>query len=236
MILCSKCNKRVAVIFITKMDGTKKTNEGFCVKCAREIGPPLDSAVNDMIKKLGITPEQIENMEDEFQNMVGEHGALFPVDGMSDETEDGGAPAIDMPRLFREAGLPAEGEEKAASVSPSADRMKKGEKKEPTAKKYKFLDTYCRNLTKAASEGRLDRIVGRENELQRVIQILCRRQKNNPCLIGEPGVGKTAIAEALAQRVAEKNVPYKLQSISLILPHLLQEHSSEDSSSRECSD
>ena len=220
MILCSKCNKRVAVIFITKMDGTKKMNEGFCVKCAREIGPPLDSAVNDMIKKLGITPEQIENMEDEFQNMVGEHGALFPVDGMSDESEDGGAPAIDMPRLFREAGLPAEGEEKAPSTSPLTDRVKKGEKKEPISKKYKFLDTYCRNLTKAAAEGRLDRIVGRENELQRVIQILCRRQKNNPCLIGEPGVGKTAIAEALAQRVAEKNVPYKLQGKEVYLVDL----------------
>ncbi len=220
MILCSKCNKRVAVIFITKMEGAKKTNEGFCVKCAREIGPPLDSAVDDMIKKLGITPEQVENMEDELQNMMGGNGAMFPVDGVSDESEDGGAPAIDMPRLFREAGLPDEGKENTAPVTPSGAGAKKAEKKEPTAKKYKFLDTYCRNLTRAAAEGRLDRIVGRENELRRVIQILCRRQKNNPCLIGEPGVGKTAIAEALAQRIAENQVPYKLQGKEVYLVDL----------------
>ena len=219
MILCSKCNKRVAVIFVTKMEGAKKTNEGYCIKCAREMGPPIDNAIGEMIKKLGITPDQMENMEDEVRSMM-EGGALSPFEGASDETEDGGAPAIDMPKLFSEAGLSRADGEGSPSEGAASDKKNAREKKEPASKKYKFLDTYCRNLTRAAAEGRLDRIIGRENELARVIQILCRRQKNNPCLIGEPGVGKTAIAEALAQRIAENNVPYKLQGKEVYLVDL----------------
>ena len=218
MILCSKCNKRVAVVFVTKMEGEKKTNEGFCLKCAREMGFPVDNAIGSMMKNLGITPEQMENMEDDLRNMMEESGALSPTDTASDETEDGGAPAIDMPRLFGEAGLPQSGGD--GSASSQSDKKGTRGRKEPTSKKYKFLDTYCRNLTRAAAEGNLDRIIGRESELARVIQILCRRQKNNPCLIGEPGVGKTAIAEALAQRIAENNVPYKLQGKEVYLVDL----------------
>ena len=220
MILCSKCNKRVAVVFVTKMEAGKKTNEGYCMKCAREMGFPIDNAIGGMMKNLGITPEQMESMEDELRSMMESNGALSPTDDGNDETEDGGAPAIDLPKLFGEAGIAAMNGNAPTPKSNASDKKNGNGKKEPTAKKYKFLDTYCRNLTQAAREGRLDRIIGRERELARVVQILCRRQKNNPCLIGEPGVGKTAIAEALAQRIAEGQVPYKLQSKEVYLVDL----------------
>ena len=176
---------------------------------------PTDQLMGNVIGKLGITPEQLESMEGEINGLLQNMG--LPSD--NDDTEDGGAPAIDFPKLFRESGLfgnpPAEGDKKAEKEE------KEGEKKKaPKEKKRKFLDTYCRNLTRRAAEGKMDRIVGRERELARVIQILCRRQKNNPCLIGEPGVGKTAIAEALAQRIADNNVPYKLKGKEVYLVDL----------------
>jgi len=146
-------------------------------------------------------------MEQEMENMMGD----LPVSADGDDMEDGGAPAIDIPQLFKDAGFPAPTQ--SGGEKSEKEKASQGEKK----KKYKFLDTYCRNLTKRAEDGKLDRIVGRDKELARVIQILCRRQKNNPCLIGEPGVGKTAIAEALAQRVADGNVPYKLKDKEVYL-------------------
>ena len=208
MVLCSRCHKRPAVVFVTKVENGEKATEGICMTCARELGMPVDNIMNDIIGKMGISREDFENMESEMGNM------LAAMNGGSEEdadSEEGGAPAIDFPKLFRDAGIfgPTGGEENLpAKPEKKQDRREKKQEKE---KKYKFLDTYCRNLTRMAAEGKLDRIVGRERELARVIQILCRRQKNNPCLIGEPGVGKTAIAEALAQRIAFGSVPYRLR-------------------------
>ena len=206
MVMCSRCHKRVAVVFVTKLENGNKVNEGLCMKCAKDLGVPIDNMLGDVMSHLGLTPEQMESMENEFGELV-EKG-MVPSD--NDDLEEGGAPAIDMPQLFGDGDLPTP----QPNVNGSQRRAKdKGEK----PKKYKFLDTYCRNLTKRAQDGKLDRIVGREKELGRVIQILCRRQKNNPCLIGEPGVGKTAIAEALAQKIADNDVPYKLRGKQIYL-------------------
>ena len=207
MVMCSRCHKRVAVVFVTKLENGNKVNEGLCMKCAKDLGVPIDNMLGDVMSHLGLTPEQMESMENEFGELV-EKG-MVPSD--NDDLEEGGAPAIDMPQLFGEGELPAN----APNVSGGARRGAKDKGEKP--KKYKFLDTYCRNLTKRAQDGKLDRIVGREKELGRVIQILCRRQKNNPCLIGEPGVGKTAIAEALAQKIADNDVPYKLRGKQIYL-------------------
>ena len=215
MIMCAKCHKRVATVFVTKVEAGQRKTEGLCIKCAGELGLPTEQMMGNVMGNLGISPDQLEGMAEELQGLIQQNGGL-PSD--NDDHEDGGAPAIDFPKLFRESGLfgtPTEGEKKA-------EKAENAEKKPraPKEKKYKFLDTYCRNLTRRAAEGKLDRIVGRDRELARVIQILCRRQKNNPCLIGEPGVGKTAIAEALAQRIAENQVPYKLRGKQVYLVDL----------------
>lgn len=209
MVMCSQCHKRVAVIFVTKMENGEKTTQGLCMKCAKELGVPIDNIVGNVMNQLGISPEQLENAETELGALLGQNET--PSD--ADDTEDGGAPAIDMPKLFREAGLAQ------PTQPPANDRngSEKGGKKKKDEKKLRFLTTYCRNLTQFAREGKLDNIIGRDRELSRVVQILCRRQKNNPCLIGEPGVGKTAIAEALAIRIAQGNVPYKLQGKEIYL-------------------
>ena len=212
MVMCSKCHKRVAVVFVNKIENGNKLSEGLCLKCAKEIGIPVDNMLGNMMSQMGISPEQLENMEDDINNYINEAQNL-PTD--NDDLEEGGAPAIDMPRLFGDMGFPApQSGERKSSENP------KNEKSDKKQKRYKFLDTYCRNLTRRAQEGKLDRIIGREKELDRVIQILCRRQKNNPCLIGEPGVGKTAIAEALAQKIADGNVPYKLKGKQIYLVDL----------------
>ncbi len=187
--------------------------EGLCIKCARELGIPVDNMLGSMMNQMGISPEQLENMEEEVNQFMTEAQNL-PIG--EDDLEDGGAPAIDLPKLFKESGLPPVPQRDADS-SKNGKQTNKGE---TPKKRYKFLDTYCRNLTKRAADGKLDRIVGREKELERIIQILCRRQKNNPCLIGEPGVGKTAIAEALAQRIADNEVPYKLKGKQIYLVDL----------------
>lgn len=213
MVMCSKCHKRVAVVFVNKIENANKSAEGLCIKCAREMGIPVDNMLGNMMNQLGITPDQLENMEDDVNAFIQENQDLPSV---NDDLEEGGAPAIDPPTLFKGDALPIQpadaSESKKEKTNPSSGA--------PKSKKYKFLDTYCRNLTRRAAAGRLDRIVGREKELDRVIQILCRRQKNNPCLIGEPGVGKTAIAEALAQKIADGDVPYKLQGKQIYLMDL----------------
>ena len=188
------------------------------MRCAREAGIPLDG----MAGKMGLTPEQLESMEESMNELI------TPSD--QDDNEEGGAPAIDLPKLFRESGLLSDDmiPEGGTPVSrpaqppvPSESRKSGGGKAGGNRKKeLKYLSTYCRCLTEAARQGKLDRIVGRERELARVIQILCRRQKNNPCLIGEPGVGKTAISEALAIRIAAGDVPYKLKGKEIYLVDL----------------
>lgn len=222
MPMCARCHKRVAVVFVTKIENGEKISEGICIKCAKELGLPVENMLGDVYKKFGITPDQLDSMEEDLNNMISEQGGL-PSD--NDDNEDAGAPAIDFPKLFRENGLTMDNDGNQ-ETQPDGDKKsktknkKQGADKQPEEKKYKFLDTYCRNLTRRAAENKLDRVIGRDRELDRVIQILCRRQKNNPCLIGEPGVGKTAIAEALAQKINSADVPYKLIGKQLYLVDL----------------
>ena len=199
-MLCSRCKKRTAVVFITRMEGDKPINDGLCLVCAKELGiKPVD----DLLDKFGITDEDVEQMDQQLGELMnpGEDG------------EDGFAPggAATFPflqNLFGNMPNGQGGSGAAEGVSAGAAAPEKpGKKKE---KKRKFLDTYCTNLTAKARRGELDRIIGRDREIYRVVQILSRRTKNNPCLIGEPGVGKTAIAEGLALRIAEGNVPPRL--------------------------
>ena len=206
--LCSRCNKNVAVIFITKIENGKSTNEGLCLKCAKDLGI---KQVDDMVKQMGISDEDLENLSGEMMSMLG--GAPDP--DASDDDQDGQTATFPfLNKLFgsftgQSGNLPAQREEAPkAGSTPSAPQSKK---------KHKFLDSYCLDLTQRARDGKLDRIVGRDEETERVIQILNRRQKNNPCLIGEPGVGKTAIAEGLAQRIAAGNVPFKLKGKEVFL-------------------
>lgn len=204
----------MAVVFITKLENGEKKNEGVCITCAKEIGLPLDNMLGDMMNKFGISSEDLEGMEDEVAKMM-EEGEDLPV--MADDENDGDdgddearAPAIDLQKLFGRGNKPAN--------TPNVEGARPHTEEKTKDKKRKFLDSYCKDLNREAREGRLDAIVGRERELARVIQILSRRQKNNPCLIGEPGVGKTAIAEALAQKIVRGDVPYKLKNKEL---HLL---------------
>ena len=214
--LCSKCKKNVAVIFVTKIEGGKTLTEGLCLKCAKEMGiKPVD----DIMKRMGISEDELEGLNSEmteaFQGMESMMAGDQNQDDDSDEIESQTATFPFLNKLFggeRQEDLPAE---TPGHARPSGD----GEKHERGGKqkKHKFLDTYCLNLTQKARSGALDRVVGREVETERVIQILNRRQKNNPCLIGEPGVGKTAIAEGLAQRIAQKEVPFKLRDKEVYL-------------------
>ncbi len=232
MVMCTRCRKRLAVVFITKMENGQRQSEGLCTRCAKEVGLPVNNMLDSIAGKMGLTPDQIESMEDSMNEMMA-------APSESDGLEDGGAPAIDLPGLFGEGGMselfqnimgkemPTPAGEPTAEPpvprDPARDRHGRRERQarsSPDTKQLKYLTTYCRNLTESARQGRLDRIVGRERELSRVIQILCRRQKNNPCLIGEPGVGKTAIAEALAIRVAKGEVPYKLKNKEIYLVDL----------------
>ena len=211
MQMCSRCHQRVAVVFISRLEDGKTVNEGICLKCARELGI---KPVNDMLEKMGISEEDFDRMSADLGSMFGGQGNL-PSELDKENEEDGGAPAIDLPKLFQDAGLIQKN---------NAEKSEGSKNKEPdgkkTAQKKKYLSTYCQNLTDRAKAGQLDRIVGRDRELARVVQILCRRQKNNPCLIGEPGVGKTAIAEALACRIAEGKVPYRLSGCEVYLVDL----------------
>ena len=204
--LCSRCNKNVAVIFITKLEGGQTKNEGLCLKCARELGiKPID----DMMKKMGITDEELDNLTNEmmsaFGGAEGMEGLMPQPDGDSDGEDDGRTATF--PFLNQLFG--GNGNAPAAGETPRSEKSAPNPKGERPAKR-KFLENYCISLTKKAQEGKLDKLIGRDRELERVIQILNRRQKNNPCLIGEPGVGKTAIAEGLAMKIAKGQVPYKL--------------------------
>ncbi len=200
MIMCSRCHKRVAVIFLRTIKDGAETQDGFCIKCARELGI---KTIDDMIAQTGLDDETIERLNGDMLSMM-ENGD-FP---NNPENADGRAPLFNFSKLM--------GEEQK-----SERKKKKSDKKdEPEEPEYRYLSTYTTNLTERARAGKLDRIVGRDREMERVIQILSRRQKNNPCLIGEPGVGKTAIAEALAQRIADGQVPYKLKNVDVCLVDL----------------
>ncbi|MEG1593743.1 MAG: AAA family ATPase, partial [Oscillibacter sp.] len=207
--LCSRCKKNIAVVFISKMEGDRTTNEGLCLKCAKELGLPQ---VDEMMKRMGISDEDLDNLNSEMlQAMNGiENVEDLPggEDDAGDEEEEGKTATFPfLNRLFSGESLP-HGDETPDEGSPRPGREK--ERKEGKNSKRKYLESYCISLSQQAKDGKLDRVIGREQEIGRVIQILNRRQKNNPCLIGEPGVGKTAIAEGLAQRIFAKDVPYKL--------------------------
>lgn len=198
MIMCSRCHKRAAVIFLHNPQMGDKP-EGFCVKCARELGiKPVD----DIIAQSGLDDDTIERLNSDVQELI-DNGEINPGETSS------AAPLFNFSKLMGDAARKSE------------EKAKKREKNDKTTdkdvKEYKFLSGYTTNLTERAKECKLDRIVGRDRELERVIQILCRRQKNNPCLIGEPGVGKTAIAEALAEKIAAGNVPYRLKNHDVCL-------------------
>ena len=201
--LCSRCKKNVAVIFITKIENGVSTNEGLCLKCAKELGI---KQVDDMVKQMGISDEDIENMSGEMMSLMG--GNPEDDGGEDDELDSQTATFPFLNKLF--GGLTGRNNPNNQPAQQEPPKSEPGAPTKPAKKKHKFLDTYCLNLTERARAGQLDRIVGREIETDRVIQILNRRQKNNPCLIGEPGVGKTAIAEGLAQKIAAGEVPFKL--------------------------
>ncbi|MBE6563796.1 MAG: ATP-dependent Clp protease ATP-binding subunit [Ruminococcaceae bacterium] len=207
MELCARCHKRPAVVYITRIEQDKTVNEGICIRCARELGiKPVD----DIIRNMGLSEEDLDQLDSEMEGLVQNSEA-------SPDDPDSRAPAIDFKRLFGNlpfGGIPVnpafQQKNGANGQQAGGNAQAKGGKN--AAPKKKFLDQYCLDLTKRAAEGKLDAIIGRNKELSRMIQILCRRQKNNPCLIGEPGVGKTAIAEALAQKIVKGDVPYKLKN------------------------
>ena len=207
--LCSRCHKNVAVIFIQKMEGGTTKSEGLCLKCAKEMGI---KPVEDMMQKMGISDEDLEGLTNEmmsaFGGAEGMEGLMSAEEADEDEEDEGKTATFPfLNKLFGSAQSPqAQPPEREQPRAERGDKDKKGEKQP----KRKFLENYCISLTQKAADGKLDRIIGRDEEIQRTLQILNRRQKNNPCLIGEPGVGKTAIAEGLAQKIYQRDVPYKL--------------------------
>ena len=222
--ICVRCKKNIAVIFITKIEGNETKNEGLCLNCARELHiKPVD----DMISKMGLSDEDLDSLQGDVSAFMNGDGfaALQEsvLGGENDsDSEDEGKTAT-FPFLSRLMGQSGNNTQNSESLTPAErgqkndDRQHAQSNKEGRAAKKKFLDNYCINLTDRARQGKLDSMIGRTEELERVIQILNRRQKNNPCLIGEPGVGKTAIAEGLAQRIAQREVPYKLKEKEVYL-------------------
>ncbi len=208
--LCTKCKKNIAVVFITKIENGQTLNEGYCIKCARSLGiPQIDQAVAQM----GFSDEDLDTLSDEMSNMFGQ------IDAGDHDDDDMDSQTATFPMLNQLFGGLQNNNDLPAKPRPEPKKEKEtdGEHPKKKAKKHKFLDSYCMDLTGRARAGKLDKVIGRDVETERVIQILNRRQKNNPCLIGEPGVGKTAIAEGLAQRIAAGDVPYKLRDKEVFL-------------------
>lgn len=200
---CCRCKTRVAVIYVTKSENGKTLSEGYCLKCAKELGiKPVD----DIIKRMGISEDEFDAMSDEITDLIPQLN-----ENDDDNDEEGRAPAIDLNAIL------SNNSDQQPIPYKEPRQQEGGSPKEEKKQKRKFLDQFCINLTEKAKKGKLDRIIGRDNELERVVQILTRRQKNNPCLIGEPGVGKTAVAEALAQKITNGSVPYKLLNKEVML-------------------
>ena len=201
--LCSRCKKRVAVIYMQRIENGSTTNEGLCLKCAREMGlKPVD----DILERMGITPEEFDAMSDEISGLV-------PTETGDSTENEGRAPSLNLGPLFASQ----EGLNLPDNIRKDKQQSKESKQDTKKQKSRKYLEQYCIDLTGRAKEGKLDKVIGRNEELERVMQILSRRQKNNPCLIGEPGVGKTAVAEALAARIVKGDVPYKLKSKEVML-------------------
>ena len=209
--LCSRCGKNIAIVFITKIENGETKNEGLCFKCARELHiKPID----EFMDRMGISDEDLDNLTGEMMGAldgIEELARLDDTDGDDSDGDDGKTATFPfLNRLF--------GGQNAEKSDDNGDGGAASERREsPRPVKKSYLDSYCINLTERAREGKLDSMIGRKEELERVIQILNRRQKNNPCLIGEPGVGKTAVAEGLAQRIASEQVPLKLQNKEVYL-------------------
>ena len=206
--LCSKCRKNVAVVFITKIENGNTLNEGYCLKCARSLGIPQ---IDEAVRQMGISEEDLDMLSDEMGNMFGQMDDADRYDDDEIDSQTATFPLLNQ--LFGGNANPP------VNPAPKKEKEEKGSGEHPKKKanKHKFLDSYCMDLTGRAKNGKLDKVIGRDVETERVIQILNRRQKNNPCLIGEPGVGKTAIAEGLAQRIASGDVPYKLRDKEVFL-------------------
>jgi len=233
--LCDRCKKNTAVVFVTRIEGNSKKNEGICLSCARDLKIPY---MTDMLEKMGISDEDIDSMAEEMTNLLQNSDFLpFPTDMGDDDNFEGlnisTADFMNKAFLLEEKPTDKNGAKDSLNISHNSnnprgneneknkERFSKSDKDDKNKKpnpKRKNLETFCIDLTARAREGKLDRIIGREKELERIIQILCRRQKNNPCLIGEPGVGKTAIAEALAVKIATNTAPVKLEKKEI---HLL---------------
>ena len=218
MIMCSRCHKRMAVVFLTKIENGESKQEGLCIKCAKELGiKPID----DILAQTGLDEESIEKLGSEMEDFLDNPEMKSLVEGAADGSDEGRVPILDFKKLMNEGLFGGKKESSDVPAEKGKDETSKDSKKKKEKKKeYKYLGTYTQNLTDRARAGELDGIVGRDRELERVMQILCRRQKNNPCLIGEPGVGKTAIAEALAIRIAKGDVPFKLRDHDICLVDL----------------
>ncbi len=211
-MMCTRCKKRLAVVFMTRLDGDKTVNEGLCLRCAKELGL---KPVSDLMEKMGITDDELDSVSDQMMDMFGADG--------ENGFEMGGAQALPpfLQNILGGGLVPQEPKKEELPQEPPARLREKPKpprnKRGAPEKKYKHLDAYCDNLSLKAEQGKIDRIIGRDREIGRVIQILNRRTKHNPCLIGEPGVGKTAVAEGIAQRLACGDVPFRLADKKLYL-------------------